>query len=814
MRMPDTRNLTLITRNLIDTLRGQLNQAQSAYLLPAFAMQSGVKLLLPALLAAAQRGADIKILTGDYLYITESAALRLLLDELPGAEIRIWQSRGQSFHAKAYLFEHPDQDGTLIVGSSNWSRAALTSGVEWSLLVRADGSIQGSEQFMHLFYDGRTVPLNRMTLAKYTADRASFHAVHPDLARTLTDQESASSMFEGIPRLEEDLVRQDAGIGGPLFPRPVQSEALAALADTRAEGYQKALVVLPTGLGKTYLAAFFARSFHRVLFVAHREEILQQSQRIFQAVMPGQRFSRYTGTAGALPEGGIFASVYTLAGEAHRHRFDAAAFDLLIVDEFHHAAARSYLHILKHFNSAFLLGLTATPDRTDGRDIFGLCDGNLAYQLSLPEAISREWLAPFWYLGVYDPSDYTQVRWRQTHYDEDDLLRLQTSQVHSDAVFRAWAAHHQTRTLGFCSSIRHAEFLSDEFARRGVRSAWVGASSGREHRRQTVEALAERRLDIVFSVDLFNEGLDIPSVDTVLMVRPTDSSIVFIQQLGRGLRLDRGKSHCTIIDLIGNYRRADNKLQWLGIRQPALWNRSGLRDLRADLPPMCRLDLELEVIDILARMARQQTPRKLLLLAAYERLKEELGRIPTYLEFHLQGGLSGRASVRQEYLTYVGLKNAAGDLTELQTGVWEQYRGWLEEVESTGMVKSYKIVLLNAMLLRGASHWPEPITPVSAAPFFHDFYMAEEYRKRIDFSDATTKKLWTYRESGVASLIRRNPMTQWNASSKGWVSWDGKAFTIEIPRSEAGSLAILHAWTQEIANYRLHVYFERKAHRS
>ncbi len=177
--------------------------------------------------------------------------------------------------------------------------------------------------------------------------------------------------------------------------------------------------------------------------------------------------------------------------------------------------------------------------------------------MSLPEAIARGWLAPFWYRGVYDPVDYTAIRWRNSHYDDEELARAQTQTNHGEAVFRAWQAHRQTRTLAFCTSVRHAEFLTQQFAGHGVKSANLHAQSGWRQRQEAISDLAAGRLEIIFSVDLFNEGVDIPSVDTMLLIRPTESSVVFIQQLGRGLRLQTGKTHCSVIDLIGNYRNAD-----------------------------------------------------------------------------------------------------------------------------------------------------------------------------------------------------------------------------------------------------------------
>ncbi|WP_158246268.1 DEAD/DEAH box helicase family protein [Sulfobacillus sp. hq2] len=799
-------DVTLLTRNLVKVIRSQLKEAQAVYWLVAFAMQSGVELLLRDLKAAEAAGTDIKILVGDYLYVTEPEALAQLLDALPNAELRLWKSQGQSFHAKAYLFEHANAADTMIVGSSNLSQSAMTSGIEWNLLAY-DRSTQAVEHFMRLFYADRTVPLNAITLAHYVKDWHQFRQQHPDHLATWTEREALTLMFD-----PEDMAQSpspDAQVTPTLLPTPVQAEALAALSDTRQEGYSKALVVLPTGLGKTYLAAFFAQQFRRILFVAHRDEILRQALATFQSVMHQRSFAVYTGKHDDGRES-IFASVFTLASEKHRRQFSPTAFDLMVVDEFHHAAAASYQRLLTYFRPQFLLGLTATPDRTDGRDIFSLCDGNVAFQVSLPDAITRQWLSPFWYVGVYDPIDYSALRWRRTHYDPNDLLRAQLSESHVAAVYQAWQAYHQTRTLGFCSSIRHAEFLAEQFAKRGVRSTWVYAGSGLGQRHQVIQELMQGQWDIVFSVDLFNEGVDIPAVDTILLVRPTDSSIVFIQQLGRGLRRALNKTHCVIIDLVGNYRNVEAKLTWLGIKNPAALVTSGLPAIRRQLPPDCRFDLDLQSLNVLERMMRQQTPRKQLVMDAYRHLQEDLGRPPTYLEFHLQSGVPGTA-VHQEFGTYIGLKYLLGVLTPDEVQVWDKYQKWLLEVESTLMVKSYKMVLLKAMLARGPLQWAAPVTARDVAAYFHQYLTAEPHRMRIDFSDKTTMPLRTYHPERMANLIQRMPMKQWSQSSAGWVQLTGDTLQIRVGAADARTLTILANWTEQIADYRLHAYFERKS---
>ena len=281
------------------------------------------------------------------------------------------------------------------------------------------------------------------------------------------------------------------------------------------------MVVMATGLGKTYLAGFFAQRFQRVLFIAHREEILYQAKRSFQRIMPDKTFGIYNGV---MKEGNadcVFASIYTLGMKKHRESFVPDGFDLIVVDEFHHAAATSYQSVIQYFKPKFLLGITATPDRMDGKDVYALCDGNVAYQIHFIEAIRRGWLFPFQYYGVYDDTDYSSIRWLGTHYDDEQLTAAQLRESLADNIYDAWNEHKQTRTIGFCSSIRQADFLTGYFQDKGVAAVSLHSGAIGMTRGEAIDRLDRGDLEIIFTVDLFNEGVDIPSVDTLLFC-PTD----------------------------------------------------------------------------------------------------------------------------------------------------------------------------------------------------------------------------------------------------------------------------------------------------
>lgn len=811
------RNVRLITRNLLEHLVTGINDASSVNLLVSFAMTSGVHLLVPHLQRALDNGCEVKILIGDYLYVTQPAALRLLATLNRAVEVRLWQSRGLSFHPKAYLIDRHNGAGLLIVGSSNLSGSALGAGVEWNLAM--DGPVApetfglAMAEFTKLFYNSQTVPVNTQTIADYDAAYHESHHDHPETARRWAELEEITHMLSDADQAEELQVHDELAPYHALQPRPVQTEALEQLGMTMEEGYDKALVVMATGLGKTYLAAFFAKQhgFRRILFVAHREEILQQARTSFLHVMPARSTGIYDGSQKDGDADLVFASIFTLSMARHRTRFRSDAFDLVIVDEFHHAAAQSYQHLLEYFRPKLLLGITATPDRADGRDIYGLCDGNVAYQIQFVEAIQRGWLSPFHYYGVYDDIDYTHIHWRGTHYDEEELLTAQLRDEHAEQIWDAWEEHRGARTLVFCSSVRQADFLSDVFQHHGTRSISLHSRTTTISRSQAIQRLANGSLDVIFTVDLFNEGVDIPAVDTLLFVRPTESLTVFVQQIGRGLRLHPGKSHCTIIDLIGNYRNADVKLRVFDAAAEAL-HVDRTNTIRSPfVPEGCRFQLDAQVVDLLKVLTRKRSPRRDALLQAFQQLKRDLGHRPTYLELHLYGRADSRI-IKQEFASYVGFLAWADQLSPDEVRVFHEFRGWIEEVERTGMVKSYKMILLLYMLERDPADWMKPVSATAVAPFFHAYLTEKEYRKRIDFSDKSSQRLWNYHEEAMASLIGRMPMKQWSSSSRSWVGYDGDQFGIHVAATDTEAV-MLHSWTAEICVYRLHAYFERKGGR-
>ncbi|WP_286228511.1 DEAD/DEAH box helicase family protein [Neobacillus mesonae] len=798
----------LITTELGEHLIEKMESASTICVLTSFVMKSGVQFIAEALKKAAQNGADIKICTGDYLYITQPDALEALLSIDDMIEIRMWKSNGTSFHPKAYMFKNNEQD-VLYIGSSNLSKSALNQGVEWNVGISEAKEVfdEALEEFSKLFLADQTITLNRETLKEYRSNYEAYHKKHPNLAEKWSELEELEFMLPSNKKAPDisDRIKEPVAEYGEIQPRFAQIEALEELHKTLEEEYNKALVVMATGLGKTYLAGFFSKSFQKVLFIAHREEILYQARESFKKIMPERRFGIYNGKIKESNADAIFASIYTLSMKTHLEQFQPDEFDLIMIDEFHHAAADTYQRVLNYFHPRFLLGITATPDRNDNKDVYAICDGNVAFRLDFLDAIERKWLAPFKYYGVYDDTDYSQITWLGNRYDEEELLQAQLREDLAQKILHAWEQRKQTRTISFCSSIRQANYLSRFFNLKGYRTVSLHSQQVDVSRSQAIAQLEKGELDVIFTVDLFNEGVDIPSVDTLLFVRPTESLTVFTQQIGRGLRLHPDKEACVIIDLIGNYRNADIKLSLFDTDPTD----NKPRKIQPALPHFCEMELDLNVINLLQEMARKHQPRKEKLYQDYLEVKRELGRRPTYLELHLKGA-SHSPHYRQEFQSYFGFLKWAEELTVQETTVYERYENWLVEVEKTGMAKSYKMVVLLAMLDRGKSDWYKPITPKEIAPFFHQYLMEKEYRKRIDFSDKSARKLWTYDEKAVSKLIATMPMTKWSGSSKGLISFEKDLFVLNF-KVITEDEDILYAWTKEICEYRLHYHFERKA---
>ncbi len=745
-----------------------IDRAQSIDLAVSFLMQSGVRLILPHLRDMLARGGRLRLLTGDYLDVTEPDALRLMLD-LDGARaLYAFQAHAIPFHPKAWMFCFDDDTGALLVGSSNLSKSALTSGVEWNLRLfdRADAAplIAATAAFEGLLAGPEVTDLTEEWVTAYETRRAP-----------------QPSRLAGVPEEPATLAPQ---------PHAVQAEALAALTATRANGYGAGLVVLATGLGKTYLAAFDSHPFARVLFVAHREEILTQAMAAFRAVRPKAHLGKFTGEAKDAEAEILFASVQTLARAPHLGRFMPDAFDYVVIDEFHHAAAATYRRIIEHFSPAFLMGLTATPDRTDGGDLLGLCEENLVYQCDLWCGIEQELLSPFHYFGVPDLVEYAQIPWRSGRFDEAALTDAVATQARAENALEQLAKRGGQKTIGFCVSRRHADFMALFAQERGLRAVAVHSGETSAPRTSALKALEEGKLDIVFAVDMFNEGVDVPSIDTVLMLRPTESLLLWLQQLGRGLRRADGKSYLAVIDYIGNHRIFLTKARALlraGVGERAL--RLALEAFDAGdiaLPEGCEVTYDLEALDILKSLIR--LPRDGEEMDAFYRdFRERHGQRPTAAEMQHAGFNPARTGSGG----WFGFVADMGDLDADQRDAFTQHKAFLAEVETTAMTRSYKMLVLRAMLEAG--RFPGSISVTELAERVAH-YAARNPALRADISVEVDDL------EQLRRLLTRQPLPAWNRTS--WFELGPGVFrtTFDLAGNEGAALTTL---TSELVEWRI-----------
>lgn len=764
------------------------NQADLAV---AFVKTTGLRLLLPDLQAMIDGGGvnRVRVLTSDYLDITDPQALRLLLLlKENGADVRVYTTQSQgSFHLKAYLFARFDNgqlaSGTAFIGSSNISKQALQDGLEWNYRVvypRDAGYLEAHKRFEELFSHPQSIDLTDRWIEAYEQRR-----VPPSRSVAPGSQE------------QED----------PPEPNPVQQAALAALVETRENGYRRGLVVLATGLGKTWLAAFDAvrTGARRILFVAHREEILNQAAATFIRILPGKRVGYFTGRSRDGDVDVLCASVQTLAKAANLQRFAPQHFDYVVVDEFHHAAAATYRSVLTHFAPLFLLGLTATPDRSDHSDILSLCDNNLVYRCNLFEGITSALLAPFHYYGIHDGSvDYREVPWRNGRFDPELLSNKLATLARARHALAEWQDKAQRTTLAFCVSIRHANYMAEHFSRAGVRAAAVYAGS-ELGRAEALEKLEDGNLQVVFSVDLFNEGVDLPCIDTVLMLRPTESKILFLQQLGRGLRRHESKQNLVVLDFIGNHEAFLAKPQALfGVAPNFKALAAFARDVEKndlDLPAGCYVNYDLAFIDFLKSLD-STGPQK-----DYEALRSVLGRRPTLSEFYRAG--SSVQDMRRQVGQWFMLVDQMNDLSIAEASVLQRYHALLREIETSAMTKSFKAITLEAWLELDGLRQAVPLEKLATQS------RQVLDRRRILLSDLDTDmRIKPSTDSAWLKYWLANPIAAWtggNRKNDSGVFFDLQDGLFVLKQAVIDTdVPLLAEMLQELVDYRLAAYEVRK----
>lgn len=724
---------------MIDSLRNSIANADEILINVSFVRDSGTKLLVPDLIKAKEQNKVIKILTSDYMGVTEPNALYRLIGI---GDIRLFNNiEKKSFHPKTYIFKNKNKI-ECYVGSSNISYSALVSGVEWNYHFTGDSSCKEINNILFEFdelYEKNSFHLTLEWLREYekTYKKNDFDKIiDPEIIKTEKSME--------IAKIE---------------PIKFQIPALYELSKTREEGYKKAMVVVGTGLGKTYLSAFDTLNFNRILFVAHRDEILRDAKKTFENLYKNSK--SYGFFNGYMKETGkdiTFASITTLSKDEYlsKEYFSQEYFDYIVVDEFHHSSSPSYLKILDYFKPSFLLGLTATPERLDSGDVYKICDYNIAYECDFKNGINNGWLTPFEYFGIYDETDYSVIPWRSGKYDLKSLENSLTVEKRIELVYKKYLECRGKSTIGFCATIKHCEAMNTYFQKKGIKSEIIIGETPINKRQDIINSFKSGKLDIIFTVDVFNEGVDIPCIDTVLFLRPTNSYTIFIQQLGRGLRTFEGKKKLRVLDFVGNYKGAELRPLFLMGKYKIKDRKEGKMtspiDADFNLPSGCSANFDFKLIDYFEKIKNQKDNLQEKIKLDFLQVKELLQKRPNMMDIYTYGEIPVHTYL-QKYKTWKKFLESVNELNEEEKNFTERSVNFLQFLEKTAMTKSYKIPLLLSLFDEKVVE-KRALNEIGEA--YEKFYSDELHGKDLNNKKHTEWKNWS--SKNFEDLARENPI--------------------------------------------------------
>lgn len=735
--------------HLYPKLKQSFKTATTIDIVVSFLMESGVKLLLQDLKEALGRGVNIRILTGNYLKITQPQALYLLKSELGDkVDLRFYNNPNKSFHPKAYMFHNP-LDSEIYIGSSNISRGALTSSIEWNYRFLKSNAPNDFKVFYDTFEDlfnNHSLVITDEVLKDYSKQWTRPN-IYKDLEKEESKEDKVINIFE---------------------PRGAQIEALYSLDKSREEGFDKGLVVAATGIGKTYLAAFDSAKYQRILFVAHREEIIKQAAQSFKNVRNSDDIGFFYANQKDTNNSFIFALVQTLGKDEYLNEkyFAKDYFDYIVVDEFHHAVSNNYNKIINYFTSKFLLGLTATPERLDSKDVFALCDYNMVYEVRLKDAINKGWLVPFKYYGIYDETvNYEDIDYKYGKYDDKQLEEALMLNKRGELILNHYQKYNSQRAMGFCSSRHHAEYMAKVFNENKVSAAAVYSGERGEYSEERDIALAKLtsgELKVIFSVDMFNEGLDVPQIDMVMFLRPTQSPTIFLQQLGRGLRKAKDKKCLNVLDFIGNYKKANLVPFLLSGKEYSAAECKKNKQGDYEFPDECIVDFDFRIIDIFKKQAEREMKVKDKIKEQFDIVYDMLGHRPsrvelfTYMDDDVYQNIKSKNKSMDPFKNYLEYIKENDELSYDEEKLYNSRgREFINMIETTSMSKTYKMPVLLAFYNEG-----DIKMEISEDDIYKSFY--EFYRKgsnKVDMlKDKSTSDFMSWDKKKYISLAKNNPI--------------------------------------------------------
>lgn len=606
--------------NVLNTLQEELESCKDFIFSVAFITESGLATLKSLLLDLKRKGVNGRILTSTYLYFNQPKVFKELM-KLTNVEVRLSKLRG--FHSKGYIFKHKTHY-SLIVGSSNLTAHALKVNYEWNVKLTSHENGDIVHHFKNQFEDvwSQADLLTEEWVSNYEIEYEKY-----------ADTKVIDQVIELPTNYNPNAIEESLKIK----PNKMQQAALLEIQLVRNAGKDKGLVISATGTGKTYLSAFDVRSYapKKMLFIVHREQILNQAKEDFKRVLGGidDDFGLFVGSSKQVDKRYLFASIQTLSKQENLDLFDPSEFDYILIDEVHKAGAASYLRVIDHFKPKFLMGMTATPERTDDFNIYELFDYNIAYEIRLQEALEEDMLCPFHYFGVTD-FEHNGATIEDTTILRDLVAKERVDHILEKVNYYGFSGE-RIRGLMFCSRKAEAVELSNILNGRGLRTVALTGDDSQEERERRVTQLENGILDYILTVDIFNEGIDIPSVNQVVMLRQTQSSIIFIQQLGRGLRKHNSKNYVTIIDFIGNYK--NNYLIPVALSGDKSQNKDNVRRSIKDtsyIKGVSTVSFEEIAKNRIFKSINESNLSALKILRdAYVDLKNKIGRIPYLYDF-------------------------------------------------------------------------------------------------------------------------------------------------------------------------------------
>ncbi|WP_430928367.1 DEAD/DEAH box helicase [Polaribacter marinivivus] len=622
-------------KKFLSHLLTELDSCDNFWICVAFVTTSGIATIINSLIDLEKKGVRGRILVSQYLNFTQPEALKRL-KKFKNIELKI--SVNDSFHSKGYLFTH-GETSNIIVGSSNLTQTAVSSNKEWNLKITS--SINGS--------------INHEIKEEFEKEFSAAQPVTKSFIEEYSSHWKASKVFsKQMSELHKSFTRR-------ISPNQMQEEALENLASLRAENKKKALLISATGTGKTYLSAFDVKQFKpkKFLFVVHRRTIAEKAMETFQSLLGSSKtMGVFSGSKKELECDYIFSTVQTVSKVENLALFQNDHFEYIVIDETHRAGANSYKKILEYFKPKFLLGMTATPERTDGEDIFKLFDYNIAYEIRLHNALSQNMLCPFHYYGVTDITVNDEIIDDKSDFNKltcDERVKhiIKTSKLYG-------TDSGEIKGLIFCSKNEISRQLSLEFQANGLKTIVLSGDSSEDERVSAIKKLERNEIDYIFTVDIFNEGIDIPSVNQIIMLRPTQSAIIFVQQLGRGLRKSKSKEYLTVIDFIGNYN--NNYLVPIALYGDTSFNKDSIRKLLAGgssmIPGSSTVNFdEISKEKVFDSINKANMQKLTDLKKDYQSLKNKIGRIPTMIDFIEFGSRDPwlYASYKKSYLNFINI---------------------------------------------------------------------------------------------------------------------------------------------------------------